>query len=192
MLFAANLQNKLTRVHIEKLDAGMLMRLILIGSKFLEIRRESAQLPFCCRIVKAFKEIGHVRRPWSIGESHSVRFACHRYDTSFAFVREEIVETNAEYERNTKQGRQSGVEFSALQFRKECRRQSGMPAELDQPHTLAQSQRAQFFADRIRLQPIVDRFCNHRTSSLSKINLINSKSRKREFASTDGLQFTTI
>src|ERR1044071_10442113 len=104
MLFAANLQNKLTRVHIEKLDAGMLMRLILIGSKFLEIRRESAQLPFCCRIVKAFKEIGHVPRPWSIGESHSVRFACHRYNTSLQFVREEIVKTRAEHERKTEPG----------------------------------------------------------------------------------------
>src|SRR5687767_6944149 len=85
-------------------------------------------------------------------------------------VDEEVLEADAEYQRDTEEGGERREQAPALDFGEQRRRQPRVLAELHQTDLLLQSQGAQLRADVIPLESINQGFRQHNGSFFLRLN----------------------
>ena len=104
---------------------------------------------------------------WPVRQPQPVRFSDHRDARPAELLGEEVLEPDAEHQRDAQERRQGREQQAALDLRQHRRRQAGVTPELHQAQLLPQPQGAQLRPDAVLLQAGRERIRNHFHPSFS-------------------------
>ena len=136
------------------------MRAQFVGSEGFEFGQVRVRPAVVAFVVEALEIVGNIGDAGTLGQTNALALADNRDGMAMALIGEEVVKADTEDQGDTKQRRQRGIEFVALELGEKRRGQSGVLAEFDEAHTLLQAQGTEFGSDLIRAQIVIDGFAN--------------------------------
>src|SRR4051812_5673138 len=103
MLLVAHLYRQCALCDVDELGAGMMVRALLAGLDWKELRKPGAEPPFGCRIVEGLEPIRYLRRAFAIRKGDALVLPDDGDEWLVAGACEKELEPDAEHERDTQQ-----------------------------------------------------------------------------------------